>query len=228
MQTINHVNILGYVGKAAEFYKNQYGTKAILSVATRSNERIQWHVVAFYDKDAEAIALLKRGDEILITGCLEYFKWVDCNGNERIAPEIAVNSFNIVKGQKIQDQHFNNNDMQHEDMHLNHGQDQHFNNNDIQHEDMHLNHGQDQHFNNNDIQHEDMHLNHGQDQHFNNNDMQHEDMHLSHGQDQHFNVKGGYGNHHQTFNDFFESNSDDKFDLEHYQHGGFSNPKQYY
>ena len=168
MQTINHVNILGYVGKAAEFYKNQYGTKAILSVATRSNERIQWHVVAFYDKDAEAIALLKRGDEILITGCLEYFKWVDCNGNERIAPEIAVNSFNIVKGQKIQDQHFNN------------------------------------------------------------NDMQHEDMHLSHGQDQHFNVKGGYGNHHQTFNDFFESNSDDKFDLEHYQHGGFSNPKQYY
>ena len=188
MQTINHVNILGYVGKAAEFYKNQYGTKAILSVATRSNERVQWHVVAFYDKDAEAIALLKRGDEILITGCLEYFKWVDCNGNERIAPEIAVNSFNIVKGQKIQDQHFNNNDMQHEDMHLNHGQDQHFNN----------------------------------------NDMQHEDMHLSHGQDQHFNVKGGYGNHHQTFNDFFESNSDDKFDLEHYQHGGFSNPKQYY
>ncbi|AMW80594.1 hypothetical protein AMD27_16895 (plasmid) [Acinetobacter sp. TGL-Y2] len=215
MQTINHVNILGYVGKEAEFYKNQYGTKAILSVATRTNERVQWHLVAFYDKDAEAIALLKRGDEILITGCLEYFKWLDCNGNERIAPEIAVNSFNIVKGQKT-------NLVQVEQVNQSNGQDQRFDNNDMHHEDIHLNHGQDQHFDNNDMHLEDMHWNDGKDQHFDNND-----MHLNDGQDQLFNVKGGYGNHHQTINNFVEIDLNDKFDLEHYQHGGFANRKQY-
>ena len=102
MQTMNHVNILGSVGKEAEFFKNEHGTKAILLVATQSNGLIQWHVVAFYDKDADAIALLKSGDEIFIEGSLEYFKWFDCNGNERIAPEIAVNSFNIVKGERTQ------------------------------------------------------------------------------------------------------------------------------
>ncbi|NWK53231.1 single-stranded DNA-binding protein [Acinetobacter sp. SwsAc5] len=106
MQTLNNMQILGNIGtKAKTIDFPNGGKKTILSVATNigygENQRTIWHTVLLYNKSAEICSELDKGDIVWVSGYMDYRKWEDENGVQRIAPELHAEKFNILKGQAV-------------------------------------------------------------------------------------------------------------------------------
>ncbi|MCK4085086.1 single-stranded DNA-binding protein [Acinetobacter radioresistens] len=106
MQTLNSMQVLGNIGiKAKTIDFPNGGKKTILSVATNigygENQRTIWHTVLLYNKSAEICSELDKGDIIWVSGYMDYRKWEDEKGIQRIAPELHAEKFVIVKGQAV-------------------------------------------------------------------------------------------------------------------------------
>lgn len=104
LQTINQINILGHVGNEAQFKAFTDNAKTTISVATNSGfgdkQKVQWHTVIFWGKAAELTSKLKKGDEIFVSGYIDYRKWVDTNsGQNREKTEIFAQQFSIISGE---------------------------------------------------------------------------------------------------------------------------------
>jgi single stranded DNA-binding protein len=94
---MNTIHILGRLGKDPE--TRQVGETSVtnFSVATterykdrhgNKQEKTQWHTVSFWGKQGEIIAqYLNKGDQIQVTGTMEYRKWQDKEGATASVPK---------------------------------------------------------------------------------------------------------------------------------------------
>jgi single-strand DNA-binding protein len=106
---MNTIHILGRLGKDPE--TRQVGETSVtnFSVATTERykdrqgnrqEKTQWHTVSFWGKQGEIIAqYFNKGDQIQVTGTMEYRKW-EKDGVNRVSAEIKGQSFNFIGGGK--------------------------------------------------------------------------------------------------------------------------------
>ena len=97
----NRVIIAGNLGKDAEIRHSPSGsTVANFSVATTEKwknkdgerqESTEWHRVALWGKQAEAIGgYLTKGKQVLVEGSIHTRKWEDRDGNDRYTTEIKA------------------------------------------------------------------------------------------------------------------------------------------
>jgi single-strand DNA-binding protein len=107
---MNTIHILGRLGKDPE--TRQVGETSVtnFSVATterykdrhgNKQEKTQWHTVSFWGKQGEIIAkYFNKGDQIQVTGTMEYRKWETKMALTANQPEIKGQSFNFIGGGK--------------------------------------------------------------------------------------------------------------------------------
>lgn len=104
----NKAQIIGHLGADPELRQTQNETPVTtLSVATSEkwkdeNEEIQqktqWHRVVAWGRTAEiAGEYLKKGSLAMFEGPIEYRKWEDKDGNERISAEIKALNIRLLE-----------------------------------------------------------------------------------------------------------------------------------
>lgn len=104
MQTFNKTMILGYVGQDVEVIHIGESTKKVaMSIATNHKVKGElvatWHTAIFFDKQAEMVANIKKGDALLVEGRMAYRKYTNKEGVEKVSPEIIVDNFSVTKGE---------------------------------------------------------------------------------------------------------------------------------
>lgn len=113
---LNKVQIIGHLGRDVELRYSQNGSPvASLNIATDESytdrdgnkvERVEWHRVTVYGKQAENCAnYLHKGSLVYVEGSLQTRKWQDQNGQDRYTTEIKaqrVQFLNRVAGDSQQ------------------------------------------------------------------------------------------------------------------------------
>ena len=98
---MNLALIAGRLTRDAEM-RNTTSGKAVtkLSVATNEKfgetERTEYHTVIAWEKSAERVAGLKKGDQVMVQGRLQTRKW-DKDGVEHRTTEIVANSIEFLR-----------------------------------------------------------------------------------------------------------------------------------
>ena len=102
-QSINKIELLGHVGIDPEMRFTQNQTPVVnFTLATsyrpqNGPERTDWHRITAWGAQAEAVAkYVKQGHRVLVHGRLNYSKWVDQNGAERVSAEVTADPFGGV------------------------------------------------------------------------------------------------------------------------------------
>lgn len=108
MSSLNHVTLVGRVGKDPDLKRTQSGTAVCsLSLATsekwkdkqsgETNEATEWHRVVFYDRTAEVAGqYATKGSLILVQGSLKTRKWTDKDGVERYTTEVQARELKLL------------------------------------------------------------------------------------------------------------------------------------
>ena len=104
--SLNKVSLIGYVGQDPEIRSTQNGTRvANFSLATSESykdrtteekrEKTQWHRIVIWNDVFIGLVekYVKKGSGIYIEGALEYRKWQDQSGNEKVTSEVVLNSY---------------------------------------------------------------------------------------------------------------------------------------
>ncbi|NNH79034.1 single-stranded DNA-binding protein [Acinetobacter sp. ANC 5380] len=103
MQTINIFNVMGNIGSDVQVTKvGNDISRASVQIATNigmgDKQRTQWHTAVFWGEYADAVANLKKGDSLYVSGLLEYRRWKDAQtGADREKTEINVTQFSRVE-----------------------------------------------------------------------------------------------------------------------------------
>ena len=104
---MNRVNLLGRIGNDPEVrYMPNGNAVANFSMATtkrwtvkdtnEKKEKTEWHTVKAFGKMGEIIAQhVKKGDQLVIEGSLEYKEW-EKDGVKRYATDIVASEFHFV------------------------------------------------------------------------------------------------------------------------------------
>ena len=100
MSSYNKVMLIGNIGREPEIKSLPSGVKvAEWSMATSKKwkdksgewkENTHWHRCKAFDKTAEAIERVSKGQRIHVEGSIEYRDWTDKDGNKRQTTEINV------------------------------------------------------------------------------------------------------------------------------------------
>jgi single-strand DNA-binding protein len=104
----NHVQLIGHAGKDVDVYQFDSGKKkANITLATAHYYKntqgefitnTQWHNLVAWGATAEAMEKsLKKGDQIIVKGSLNYRTYEDKSGATRTITEILVNEFFRIK-----------------------------------------------------------------------------------------------------------------------------------
>lgn len=107
MGSLNHVQLIGFLGGDPEVKYTQSGTAvANLSLATterwtskegEKQEKTEWHRLVAWRKTAEVMGeYLRKGSMIYVQGRLETRKWQDQSGQDRYTTEIVVDRFQFL------------------------------------------------------------------------------------------------------------------------------------
>lgn len=105
MASINRVTLLGTLGRDPEIRTLNNGKAAAsISVATsiskkQGNEWVsetQWHRVVAYDKQADAVSSMTKGQMIFVDGRLNYRKYTNKEGVEQSVTEIVANELHPI------------------------------------------------------------------------------------------------------------------------------------
>ena len=107
----NHVQLIGHAGKEVEIFSFDSGKKkASISLATSQSYKnasgeyvtnTQWHNIVAWGNTAEAMEkTIKKGDQVVITGSLNYRSYEDKTGATRTTTEILVTEFYRVNKSK--------------------------------------------------------------------------------------------------------------------------------
>ncbi len=106
--SVNKVIIIGHLGKDPEVrYMPNGGAVANVTIATNdvwkdkqtgeSQERTEWHNVAFFGRLAEiAGEYLRKGRQVYVEGSLRTRKWQDKNGQDRYTTEIIASEMKML------------------------------------------------------------------------------------------------------------------------------------
>lgn len=113
MAYLNKVLLIGNTGKDPEFTVTQSGRKrATLSIATtrryrdangEQKEQTDWHILVAWGKTADVIESLgvHKGMPLFVEGSLSYRSWNDQNGQKRYAPEVVIETFQILAHRQL-------------------------------------------------------------------------------------------------------------------------------
>lgn len=105
MANINRVTLLGALGKDPEMRQLNNGKSAAsISVATSTSKKqgnewvseTQWHRVVAYDKQADVVANMTKGQMIFVDGRLNYRKYTNKQGVEQSVTEIVANELHPI------------------------------------------------------------------------------------------------------------------------------------
>lgn len=99
MRGLNHVHLIGNVGRKPEIKSLQDGTKvAKLSLATTETYRLKngeleshtdWHIIILWRSLAElAVTYLQKGSLIYLEGRIRYRQYTDAGGQKKFVTEI--------------------------------------------------------------------------------------------------------------------------------------------
>lgn len=107
MGSLNHVALIGNLGKDPEVRRMQSGDPVVtLSVATsetwrdkqsgEKREKTEWHRVVIFSKGIADVAekYLRKGSKVYLEGALQTRKWTDNHGVERYSTEVVMTNFN--------------------------------------------------------------------------------------------------------------------------------------
>lgn len=107
MSSLNKVCLLGNLGKDPEIRSTQDGREvANFTIATSDvwtdkatgerKERTEWHRISCFNPGIIGVIrnYLKKGSKVYVEGSLQTRKWIDKEGVERYATEIAMQGFN--------------------------------------------------------------------------------------------------------------------------------------
>jgi single-strand DNA-binding protein len=110
MASVNHVQILGNVGKDPELRYSTSGTAfCTLSIATNRSwkdkesgekrEEVEFHRVNFNDRLAEIVGeYVKKGKQVYVMGRLKTRKWQDKEGRDTYTTEIIASELQLLGG----------------------------------------------------------------------------------------------------------------------------------
>jgi single-strand DNA-binding protein len=106
MMTLNRVCLIGNLGKDPEIRRTADGSAvANFSIATsevwtdkgtnEKRERTQWHNITVWPEQLVKIAeqYLRKGRRVYVEGQLEYRKWQDRDGKDRISSDVVLRQF---------------------------------------------------------------------------------------------------------------------------------------
>ena len=106
MSSLNHVQLIGRLGKDPEIRHTQDGRPiANLSIATSETwkdkqsgerrEKTEWHRVVIFNEGLAKIAeqYMKKGSQVFVSGKLTTRKWTDQSGQDRYSTEIVLQGF---------------------------------------------------------------------------------------------------------------------------------------
>ena len=108
MSSLNHVTLVGRVGRDPELRRTAGGTAITnMSLATSETwkdkqtgdkkEATEWHRIVFYDRQAEiAEQYAKKGAMVLVQGSLKTRKWTDKDGVEKYTTEIQARELKLL------------------------------------------------------------------------------------------------------------------------------------
>lgn len=99
---MNLVLIMGRLTRDAEMRQTASGKSVCkLSVATNEkygeSERTEYHTVIAWEKSAERVADLKKGELVVVQGRLQTRKWTDKEDVERRTTEIVASSIDFLR-----------------------------------------------------------------------------------------------------------------------------------
>lgn len=101
MQSVNICNLLGYVGSDVNLITRGENNFAVVNLCTKpstENGKVsdQWHNAIFKGDAALAVAGVKKGSYLHVTGAIVCHKWQDKNKIERSTPQLNVEDFSII------------------------------------------------------------------------------------------------------------------------------------
>ena len=108
MANLNEVKLIGYIGANPELSHTAGGKPVCnFSLATtdrwtdkdgNQQEKTQWHSITAWEGLAKTCATyLKKGDPVYVGGKLEYEKWTDKNGIERVSAVVVIDDMQFLK-----------------------------------------------------------------------------------------------------------------------------------
>lgn len=111
--TVNKVILVGRIGQDPEVRYTQAGDAVVnLSLATSESwknkngekqEATEWHRISFFGKPAEIVGqYVQKGSQLYIEGKIKSKKYTDKQGVERVAFEIAADTFKMLGGKPDQ------------------------------------------------------------------------------------------------------------------------------
>ena len=106
MSSVNVVILVGRLGKDPEGRQMQNGGQVVtFSLATSEawkdkatgerREKTEWHTVVIFNEGLAKVALayLKKGSQVYISGSLQTRKWTDKNGADRYTTEVVLQKY---------------------------------------------------------------------------------------------------------------------------------------
>jgi len=111
---MNHVQLIGRLGADAEIKTTAQGTKlSTLRIATNEKMRLsdgewkettQWHQCVVWGQLNNVVEKFgKKGNQLMISGTLNYRIYTDSDGIKRTITQIRVNEILVLKNQYTQD-----------------------------------------------------------------------------------------------------------------------------
>ncbi|TNE85471.1 MAG: single-stranded DNA-binding protein [Deltaproteobacteria bacterium] len=114
MRGINQITLIGRLGRDPELRVGAASGRkvATLSIATNRSykrddqwvENTDWHKVKCFDRLAEQVLSLHKGDAVGVQGTLVYDKWTDASGNSRMHAVIRANQVEFIRAPQAQSQ----------------------------------------------------------------------------------------------------------------------------
>lgn len=104
MASLNHVVLIGALGKDPEIRYTQSGTAvASFSMATsekiKGDEKTEWHNITAWGKTAEICGeYLSKGKQCCVTGKIQTRKWQDRDGKDHYSTEIVAERVVLLGG----------------------------------------------------------------------------------------------------------------------------------
>lgn len=98
---MNKVILCGRLGQDPELRRTPQGKSVCtLSLATKKQDKAEWHKVVLWEKNAEnAEKYLKKGSQIIVEGRLEYQEW-EKDGVKRTTAQVVGFSMYFVGDNK--------------------------------------------------------------------------------------------------------------------------------
>lgn len=109
MSGMANVTLFGNVGQDPEIRYSGSGTAIVnFSVATSrkqgGDEVTDWHSVVAFGKTAELInEYVTKGNQVVVNGSLQYDKYTDSNGVDRVKAKVVVNTFAFVSSRNTEE-----------------------------------------------------------------------------------------------------------------------------